>query len=68
MHGFFWLLKMRRFSFAILQTIALVLFWVVTPAWAAEPIKVGFSLGMTGANGPNGKQLIVALEIWRERA
>ena len=31
MHGFFWLLKMRRFSFAILQTIALVLFWAVTP-------------------------------------
>ncbi|HET7384428.1 MAG TPA: ABC transporter substrate-binding protein, partial [Pseudolabrys sp.] len=66
MHGFFWLLKMRRFSFVILQTIALVLFWAVTPAWAAEPIKVGFSLGMTGANGPNGKQLIVALEIWRD--
>ena len=66
MHGLFWLPKLRRFGFAILQTIALVLFWAVAPAWAAEPIKVGFSMGMTGANGPNGKQLLVALEIWRD--
>src|SRR5246127_5435422 len=67
MLGFIWLHKLRRFGFAILQTIALVFFWAVTnPAWAAEPIKVGFSMGMTGANGPNGKQLLVALEIWRD--
>ena len=50
MHGLFWLPKLRRFGFAILQTIALVLFWAAAPAWAAEPIKVGFSMGMTGAN------------------
>jgi branched-chain amino acid transport system substrate-binding protein len=33
---------------------------------AAEPVKVGFSLGLTGANAPNGKQLLIALEIWRD--
>jgi branched-chain amino acid transport system substrate-binding protein len=67
MHGFVWLHKLRRFGFAILQTITLVFFWAVTsPAWTADPIKVGFSMGMTGANGPNGKQLQVALEIWRD--
>ena len=66
MHGFVWLHKLRRFGFAILQTIALVFFWAVSPAWTADPIKVGFSMGMTGANGPNGKQLQVALEIWRD--
>src|SRR5246500_2179500 len=67
MLGFIWLHKLRRFGFAILQTIALVFFWAVTsPAWTADPIKVGFSMGMTGANGPNGKQLQVALEIWRD--
>jgi branched-chain amino acid transport system substrate-binding protein len=67
MHGFFWLHKLRRFGFAILQTTALVFFYAVTnPAWAADPIKVGFSMGMTGPNGPNGKQLLVALEIWRD--
>ena len=67
MHGFFWLPKMRCFSFAILQTVALVLFWVsYTRTGCGSAIKVGFSMGMTGANGPNGKQLIVALEIWRD--
>jgi len=35
-------------------------------AFAGEPIKVGFALGLTGANAPNGKQLLVALEIWRD--
>jgi len=29
------------------------------------PIKIGFSMGLTGANAPNGKQLLEALEIWR---
>lgn len=36
------------------------------PAAAATPIKVGFSMGLTGANGPNGKQLLVAIEIWKD--
>ena len=35
-------------------------------AKAADPIKVGFSLGLTGANAPNGGQLLLALEIWRD--
>ena len=36
---------------------------VATTAMAADPIKVGFSIALTGANVPNGKQLLVALEI-----
>jgi branched-chain amino acid transport system substrate-binding protein len=35
-------------------------------AVAADPVKVGFSMGLTGANAPNGKQLLIALEIWRD--
>jgi branched-chain amino acid transport system substrate-binding protein len=35
-------------------------------AHAAEPIKVGFSMALTGSVAPNGKQLLSALEIWRE--
>src|ERR1700737_5145078 len=35
------------------------------PALAADPIKVGFSMALTGAVAPNGKQLLLALEIWR---
>ena len=38
----------------------------VKPSLAADPIKIGFSMGLTGANAPNGKQLLVALEIWRD--
>ena len=67
MNRVIWLHKLRRFGFAILQTTALILVWAsANPALAADPIKVGFSMGMTGANGPNGKQLLVALEIWRD--
>jgi branched-chain amino acid transport system substrate-binding protein len=33
---------------------------------AAEPIKVGFSMALTGAVAPNGKQCLLALEIWRD--
>ena len=32
----------------------------------ADPIKVGFSMALTGAVAPNGKQLLLALEIWRD--
>lgn len=35
-------------------------------AGAAEPIKVGFSMALTGTVSPNGKQLLLALEIWRD--
>jgi branched-chain amino acid transport system substrate-binding protein len=35
-------------------------------AQAAEPVKVGFSMSLTGAVAPNGRQLLVALEIWRD--
>lgn len=36
------------------------------PARAADPIKVGFSMSLTGAGGGAGKQLLAGLEIWRD--
>jgi len=67
MHRFIWIRKLPRLGVAILQTMAFFFIMsVASPAWAADPIKVGFSMGMTGANGPNGKQLLIALEIWRD--
>jgi Periplasmic binding protein len=36
------------------------------PARAADPIKVGFSMALTGWVAQNGKQLIIALEMWRD--
>lgn len=35
-------------------------------ARAAEPIKVGFSMALTGPVGVAGKQCLLALEIWRD--
>jgi branched-chain amino acid transport system substrate-binding protein len=35
-------------------------------ARAAEPVKVGFSMALTGAVAPNGRQLLMSLEIWRD--
>ncbi len=39
---------------------------VFTPAQAADPIKVGFSMALTGGVAPNGRQMLIALEIWRD--
>ena len=38
----------------------------VAPTRAADPIKVGFSMALTGAVAPNGKQNLLALELWRD--
>ena len=37
-----------------------------TPAHAADPIKVGFSMALTGGFAPIGKQILTAVEIWRD--
>lgn len=36
------------------------------PIYAADPIKVGFSMALTGGVAPNGRQMLIALEIWRD--
>ena len=40
--------------------------WTTATVRAADPIKVGFSMALTGAVAPNGKQNLLALEIWRD--
>src|ERR1700730_11921652 len=58
------LLTIRAFA-----RLALAVF-IATPALprprAADPIKIGFSMALTGAVAPNGKQLLLALEVWRD--
>src|SRR5580704_1931481 len=39
---------------------------IAASAQAAEPIKVGFSMALTGGVAVNGKQCLVALQIWRD--
>src|ERR1700745_2908101 len=55
------LLTIRRFSLAVLIAAGML-----APVRAADPIKCGFSMALTGAVAPNGKQLLQALEIWRD--
>ncbi len=59
-----WALRGRR-VFAAFLVASAILSASPLAGYAADPIRIGFSLGLTGANAPNGKQLIEALEIWR---
>ncbi|HKT20866.1 MAG TPA: amino acid ABC transporter substrate-binding protein [Stellaceae bacterium] len=35
-------------------------------ALAAEPLKIGFSLALSGALAPGGRQILDAIELWRD--
>jgi len=60
--------NIRRLTAAIAAAAAAALLLLAphAPASAAEPIKVGFSMALTGSVAQNGKQLLLALEIWRD--
>lgn len=46
---------------------ALAAVWFATaPAIAADPIRIGLSLSLTGPTSPAGKQVLAGLEIWRD--
>src|SRR5260221_5027053 len=36
------------------------------PAGAAEPIRIGFGMALTGGLAANGKSALVAMQIWRD--
>ena len=46
--------------------IAAMLFTFSAPATAQEPIKIGFSMALTGPLSPNGKQALLGMKIWEE--
>ena len=56
------------------NTLAAILFaacaafaWISgAAAQTGEPIKIGFSMAMTGGLGPNGKSALLAEKIWEE--
>jgi branched-chain amino acid transport system substrate-binding protein len=51
----------------VAAAIAIAFCWLTLgPARAADPIKIGFSMALTGSVAQNGKQLIIALELWRD--
>jgi branched-chain amino acid transport system substrate-binding protein len=59
------MLNVRRII-AALAIIAVGCGALAAPARAGDPIKVGFSMALTGSVAQNGKQLIMALELWRD--
>jgi branched-chain amino acid transport system substrate-binding protein len=56
----------RRIIAAVIGAVAFAGVALTDPALAADPIKVGFSMALTGGVAQNGKQLIIALELWRD--
>jgi branched-chain amino acid transport system substrate-binding protein len=58
--------QIRCVAVAIAAAAALLLLSPQLPASAAEAIKVGFSMAMTGGVAQNGKQLLIALQLWRD--
>jgi branched-chain amino acid transport system substrate-binding protein len=57
--------KIRRVVLALFSILTLS-FALAATAPAADPIKVGFSMALTGSVAQNGKQLIIAIELWRD--
>ncbi|HXR88182.1 MAG TPA: amino acid ABC transporter substrate-binding protein [Stellaceae bacterium] len=54
----------RRSLIATAATVSAA--WPFRRAIAADPIKVGFSMALTGGVASIGKQVLVALQIWRD--
>jgi branched-chain amino acid transport system substrate-binding protein len=57
--------SLHRFVGVAAAAVALIVL-PHAPASAAAPIKVGFSMAMTGSVAQNGKQLLIALQLWRD--
>jgi branched-chain amino acid transport system substrate-binding protein len=53
------MMKCRRMAFAALCLAALAV-----PASAQEPIRIGFSMALTGGAAANGKVALLAMKIW----
>jgi branched-chain amino acid transport system substrate-binding protein len=49
-------------------TFALAAALLATPAFAQEPIKIGFGMALTGPLAANGKQALLGMKIWEENA
>jgi branched-chain amino acid transport system substrate-binding protein len=58
------MVKLSRRALGSAAAAALLL--AAAPAQAADPIKVGMSLALTGTGAPAGKMLQAAIELWRD--
>jgi branched-chain amino acid transport system substrate-binding protein len=51
---------------AVVAVVACAAFVVTGHAQTKEPIKIGFSMALTGPLSPNGKQALLGMKIWEE--
>jgi branched-chain amino acid transport system substrate-binding protein len=47
-------------------TLAAAALWLAPQPAAAQELKIGYSMAMTGTLGPNGKSALLAQKIWEE--
>ena len=61
-------LKSRGAIISLLAGAAVTLFLMPARAQAqsGEPVKIGFSMSLTGPLSPNGKQALLGMKIWEE--
>lgn len=58
--------RVARSARHLIATAIAALALSLVPAQAADPIKIGLSLSLTGATAPAGRQVQTGLEIWRD--
>jgi branched-chain amino acid transport system substrate-binding protein len=57
---------LRRICVPILAAFALATLVLGTNARAAEPIKIGFSMALSGGLAANGKAALLAIQMWAD--
>jgi branched-chain amino acid transport system substrate-binding protein len=60
------LLGLKRLLTAMPVVAAVAAAALAPPARAAEPIKIGFGMGLTGGLAASGKAALLAMKIWEE--
>lgn len=58
--------RIRVFAASLCCWLSVLLTLGSSPTIAAEPIKIGFGMALTGALGSGGKAALVAMQIWAE--
>ena len=59
-------LKRKFLAVTAMAGFALAAGPALAQAPKGEPIKIGFSMALTGPLSPNGKQALLGLQIWEE--
>ena len=58
--------KLLRLAAGLIGATALASLPTVASAQGGEPIKIGFSMALTGPLAANGKQALLGMQIWEE--